>query len=84
VDREEGSPRHAVLEARPRRPAQRRRSWWESLVERTDPPAEGEDLGALEMEWRGHVAVIITAQSTTAESHDATPLYQLTMHQSLI
>ena len=44
VQREQRRPRHAVLQAGPRRPPQRHRPRRHSLVERTDPTSESQNL----------------------------------------
>src|SRR5438093_5250126 len=52
MDGEERSPRHAVLQARPRRTPERAPSAWEQLVERADLPPEREDLRPRQVEPR--------------------------------
>ena len=54
VDRQERGPRHAVLQARPRRLPQRAPPGREPLVERADPPSEGQDLRSGQREAGPH------------------------------
>ena len=57
VQREQRRPRHAVLEAGPRRPLQRRRPWRRSFLEPTDPAPERENLLPGELQFGGHSAM---------------------------
>ena len=54
VDRQHRGPRHAVLQARPGRLAERMLPGGEPLVDRADPPPEGEDLRPGERETGAH------------------------------
>jgi hypothetical protein len=52
VDRQERRPRHAVLQTRPRRTAERARAGRQPLIERADVPPERQDLRPRELKSR--------------------------------
>ena len=61
MDRQERGPRHAVLQAGPRRPAQRASAPWQPLIERSDAPPERQDLRSRDLQpLSAHVARTVT------------------------